>query len=163
MIFKNAQKTKLLPENEIIKSLRPTIRHYTFFLVILALCLYLAFTKSGIHTTKGFSIAFISGFLGVYTILSVFTTKYVITCQAVLIKKGPFSLRFTEVNYSDIDSIFVRQGKIQKYFKTGNLIINAERIRYVLRGIKDPFKIKEIINKEKASYHEKRALMKKIL
>jgi membrane protein YdbS with pleckstrin-like domain len=162
-LLKNTVKTKLLPENEIIKSLRPSVRQYWLFFAILTFCLYLAFTKFGVNTTTGFSIVFTTGFIAMYIILSVFTTKYVITQQAVLIRRGPFSTKFTEINYGDINSILIRQGRIQKYFKIGSLMINAERIRRVFRGIKNPYKVKEIINKEKAFHYEKRTLLRKIL
>ena len=103
------------------------------------------------------------GFIIIYIILSVFTTRYVITNQGILIRKGPFSRKFKEINYCDINNISIKQGSMQKRFKIGNLTINTERVSCVFKGVKNPHQIKELINKEKASEYERRTLLRKIL
>lgn len=149
--------------NNIVQSLRPSIRHYWRAFLILAFSMYLAYAKFDIHTITGLSILSVSGFLTVYIIASVYTTKYLITPEGILIRRGPFALKFTEISYNDINSILIKQGSMQKQFKIGNLTIHAEHIQRVFRGIKNPYKIKELISREKASYCERRTLLRRML
>ena len=103
------------------------------------------------------------GFIIIYIILSVFTTRYVITNQGILIRKGPFSRKFREMSYCDVNNITIKQGSMQKRFKIGNLTINTGSVSRVFKGIRNPHQIKELINKEKASEYERRTLLRKIL
>ncbi|MEP9411606.1 MAG: PH domain-containing protein [Candidatus Brocadia sp.] len=80
-----------------------------------------------------------------------------------MIKKGPFSGKFKKIPYHDINNIAIKQGKMQKRLKIGNLMISTGDIKSVLKGIKNPNKIKELINKEKTSEYERRTLLRKIL
>ncbi|TLD40081.1 MAG: hypothetical protein JETT_3657 [Candidatus Jettenia ecosi] len=57
----------------------------------------------------------------------------------------------------------IKQGSVQKRFKIGNLTINTKCISRILRGIKNPHKIKELINKQKASEYERRTLLRRML
>ena len=52
---------------------------------------------------------------------------------------------------------------MQKRFGVGNIIIGTEQAEYWLKGIKYPYKIKELINKEKALEYERRTLLRKML
>lgn len=149
--------------SKIVQSLRPSIRQYSLLFVVSAFSILLAFTAFGINTYTGLCILSISGFLSVYSILSVYTTKYVITHQGVLVRKGPFSRKFNELTYGDINNVSIRQGMVQKRLKIGNLIISTNRVNSVFKGINNPHKIKELINKEKASEYERRTLLRKIL
>lgn len=80
-----------------------------------------------------------------------------------MVRKGPFFRKFKELTYGDINNISVRQGSMQKRLKVGNLVINTNQCRRILRGIKNPQKIKELINKEKSSAYERRTSLRKIL
>ena len=148
---------------KIIQSFKPTIRQYWLTFTILAFSIFLAFTAFGINTITGLSILSISGFIIIYTILSVFTARYVITNQGILFRKGPCSGKFKEMNYCDINNISIKQGSMQKRFKIGNLTINTGSVSRVFKGIRNPHQIKERINKEKASAYERRTLLRKIL
>ena len=150
-------------ETKIIQSFKPTIRQYWLIFSILAFSVFLAFTAFGINTITGLSILSISGFVITYIILSVFTTRYVITNRGILTRKGPCSGKFKEMSYFDVNNITIKQGSMQKRFKIGNLTINTERFSFVFKGVKNPHQIKELINKEKASEYERRTLLRKIL
>src|SRR3990167_7949362 len=138
-------------ETKIIQSFKPTIRQYWLIFAILAFSVFLAFTAFGINTITGLSILSMCGFIIIYIILSVFTTRYVITNQGILIRKGPFPRKFREMSYCDVNNITIKQGSMQKRFKIGNLTINTERVICVFKGIRNPHHIKELISKENAS------------
>lgn len=156
-VFNTNTKTK------IVHSFKPHIQHHWFLYAISSFSILLAFTKFGVNTITGLCILSISSFLIVYCILSIYTTKYVITHQGILVRKGPFSRKFKELTYGDINNISVRQGRMQKRLKIGNLVINTNQFNRIFRGIKNPHKIKELINKEKSSAYERRTLLRKIL
>ena len=150
-------------ETKILQSFKPSIRQYWLTFAILAFSIFLAFSAFGINTITGLSILSISGLLIIYIILSVFTTRYVITNQGILIRKGPFSGKFREMSYCDVNNITIKQGSMQKRFKIGNVTINTERLSFVFKGVKNPHQIKELMNKEKASEYGRRTLLRKIL
>jgi uncharacterized membrane protein YdbT with pleckstrin-like domain len=150
-------------ETKILQSFKPSIRQYWLIFAISLFSILLAFTSFGIHTVTGLCLLSVSSLLLVYRILSVCTTKYVITQEGILIKKGPFSGKFKKIPYHDINNIAIKQGKMQKRLKIGNLMISTGDIKSVLKGIKNPNKIKELINKEKTSEYERRTLLRKIL
>lgn len=156
-VFNTNTKTKM------VHSFKPHIQHHWFLYAISSFSILLAFTKFGVNTITGLCILSISSFLIVYCILSIYTTKYVITHQGILVRKGPFSRKFKELTYGDINNISVRQGRMQKRLKIGNLVINTNQFDRIFRGIKNPHKIKELINKEKSSAYERRTLLRKIL
>lgn len=74
-----------------------------------------------------------------------------------------FSRTLKEIPYGDINNISVTQGNMQKRLKIGNLTIVTNQASHVFRGIKNPHKTKELINKEKYLEHERRTLLRKIL
>ncbi|MFN3530969.1 MAG: PH domain-containing protein [Candidatus Brocadia sp.] len=150
-------------EPQIVQSLKPGLRQHWLLFTMSAFSILLAFISFGIHTITGLCLLLISSVSIVYRILSVCTTKYVITHQGILIRKGPFSRKFKEIPYYDINNISIKQGKMQKRLKIGNLTISAGDVKSVLKGIKNPNKIKELINKEKTSEYERRTLLRKIL
>ncbi len=150
-------------EPKIIQSIRPTLRQHWLRFIVFAFSIFLAFKAFDVHTITGLSIVSISGLLTVYTILSVYTTRCVVTQQGILVRKGPFSIKFKEISYRDINNILITQGSMQKRFKIGNLIINNSHASYVLKGIKNPHKTKELMNREKAAEYERRTLLRKML
>ena len=77
-------------ETKIIQSFKPTIRQYWLIFAIVAFSVFLAFIAFGINTITGLSILSISGLLIIYIILSVFTTRYVITNQGILVRRSLF-------------------------------------------------------------------------
>lgn len=149
--------------SEIILSFKPNILQYWLRLFVLAFSILLAFGLFGIKSITGICISSISIPLTIYILIVVFTTKCIITHNGVLIKNNPFSGTPKEINYADINNISVKQGVIQKLLRIGNLSIKTEQFSKSLKGIKNPHKIKELINNEKTSYVEKRILLRKIL
>ena len=156
-VFNNSTETKT------VRSFKPSIQHHWFMYTISSFSILLVFTKFGVNTVTGICMLSISSFLLVYCILSVYTTKYVITHQGILVRKGPFSRKFKGLTYGDINNISVRQGRMQKRLKIGNLVISTNQYSRIFKGIKNPHKIKELINKEKSSAYERRTLLRKIL
>ena len=152
-----------IAEMKTIQSIKPTIRQYWLTFSILAFAVFLAFEAFGVTTITGQSILSVSGILTVHIFLSVFTSKYVVTDHGVLIRNGPFLRKFREVTYGEIHSITIKQGRMQKRFKIGSLIIRTESVSRVLNGIKHPNQTKELINREKAAEYERRTLLRKML
>lgn len=150
-------------KTEIIQSLRPSILQYWLASIFLAFSIFLSFRRFGVNTITGISILSVSSSLAAYIIISVCTTRYLITHRGLLVRQGPFSIRFKEISYCDINNIMIKQGSVQKRFKIGNLTINTECISRILRGIKNPHKIKELINTQKASEYERRTLLRRML
>ncbi len=150
-------------EPNIVKSFRPCILHYWRLFALAAFALFLCFTVFGLHTIIGYCLVFLAGASVIYRILSVCTTQYVITPRRLLAKRGLVSRKFKEITYGDINKILVTQGSMQKRFGVGNIIIGTEHAEYWLKGIKHPYKIKELINKEKALEYERRTLLRKML
>lgn len=150
-------------EPKIVKSFRPSIQHYWRLFAIAAFSLFLGFTAFGVHTITGQCMVFLGGGSVMYRTLSVYTTRYVITPQCIWVKRGPVSRKFKKITYGDINKILITQGRMQKRFGTGNIIIGTEYAEYKLKGIKHPYKIKELINKEKALEFERRTLLRKML
>ena len=150
-------------ETKILQSFKPTFRQYWLLFTILAFSVFLVFSAFGIDTITGLSMLSICGLIIIYIFLSVFTTRYAITSQGILIRKCPSPGKFREMSYCDVNNITIKQGSMQKRFKIGNLTINTERLSFVFKGVKNPHQIKELINKEKASAYERRTLLRKIL
>ncbi len=147
----------------IVQSFSPSIQQHWFKLSILAFTIFLALEKFGLNTITGLSILSVSSILVIYIILSVFTTRYMITHEGILVKKGPFSRKLKEISYRDIKNILIKQGRMQRRFRIGNLAISTDHVNRVLKGVKNPQKVKELINREKASEYERRTLLRKIL
>lgn len=150
-------------ENTIVHSFKPSMYQHWFVFTVSLFAIFLSFTKFGIATITGLSILSVSGLLTLYHILSVFTTKYIITRRGIRFRKGPFSRTLKEITYGDIHNISVMQGSMQRRFKIGNLTIGTNQTSHVFGGIKNPHKTKELINKEKYLEHERRTLLRKIL
>lgn len=155
--------TAFTKNTETIQSFKPCIQQHWLLLLILAFSVFLAFTAFGIHTLVGLVIVSVSGLIFLFLVLSFCTTRYRITNQGILIRKGPFSRKFRELSYSNISNITVRQGRMQKRLKIGTLTISENQTNHVFRGIKNPHKMKELINKEKSCAYERRTLLRKIL
>ena len=150
-------------ETEIVQSFKPSVWQNWFVFAVSSFAIFLALAKFGIETVTGLSMLSVSSLLILYHILSVCTTTYVITHQGILFRKGPFSRTLKEVPYGDINNILVIQGSMQRRLKIGNLMIGTNQASHMFKGIKNPHKTKELINKEKFLEHERRTLLRKIL
>ena len=150
-------------ETNVVLSFRPSILQFLLKFAFFSFLIYLSFNAFDIRTITGISMLSISSVLLFYFILSIYTTKYLITQKGVLFRRGPFSRRFKEIYYGDINSLIVKQGRVQKLLKIGNLTITTEQMTSVFKGIKRPYQIKELISKEKTAEYERRTLLKKML
>ena len=151
------------PNFAVIQSFKPSFRHYWPLFSVLGFTVFLAFNAFGTDTITGQVMLVTSGVLFLHSLLTVCITRCIITQEGILVRKWPFSIRLKEITYGDINNIMVKQGAIQKRLKTGDLIISDDQKSRVLKGIKHPHKIKELMNKEKTSYHERRTLWRKVL
>lgn len=150
-------------ETKIVHSFKPSIYQHWFVFLVFSFAIFLALRKFGITTITGLSILSVSSLLTLHHILSVYTTKYIITHRGIQFRKGPFSRALRELTYGDINNISVMQGGMQKRLKIGTLTISANQTSNVFRGIKNPHKTKELINTEKHLEHERRTLLRKML
>jgi uncharacterized membrane protein YdbT with pleckstrin-like domain len=150
-------------ETSVVQSFKPSLRQHWLLFTISAFSILLALTKFNVKTVTGLCILSISGLAIIYRILSVYTTQYIITHRGIFMKKGPFSCKFKELTYGDINNITIRQGIMQRRLKIGNLIIHTNQPFGIIKGVKKPHQIKELIKKEKASDYERRTLLRRIL
>lgn len=150
-------------ETEFVQSFKPSVWQNWLVFAVSSFAIFLALAKFGVEAITGLSMLSVSSLLILYHVLSVCTTTYVITHQGILFRKGPFSRKLHELPYGTINNILVIQGSMQRRFKIGNLTIGTNQASHVFKGIKNPHKTKELINKEKFLEHERRTLLRKIL
>lgn len=146
-----------------MQSFKPSILRHWFLFIVSAFFLLLAFASFGIKTKTGLIMASVSGGVAVYRVLSVYTTCLRVTQQGISVKIGPFSRRFRDISYRDVNNVAITQGAMQKRFKIGNLTIHTARATLICKGFKNPHQIKELMNEEKASEFERRTLLRKLL
>lgn len=75
--------------------------------------------------------------------------QYALTNKRILVKKGLFSTKFTSVDYDKITDIHVNEPFWQKFYKTGDLIVNtagSDTAEIVLNYIENPYKVKKEID-----------------
>jgi len=153
----------VFPKNILQKKLKPKIRHYWLLFFIFVLSFLLSFRKYGIESPSGLFLLSLGGILFCYAVLTICISKYLITQNGLFLRQGPFSKTFKKVEYNDINKILIRQSFIQKRLHVGTLKVFTNNLTYSLKGIKHPHQIRELINHEKVSYNERRALLKNIL
>lgn len=146
-----------------MQSFKPSILRHWFMFFVCAFFLLLAFTSFGVETKTGLIVASVSGAVGVYRVLSVYTTCLRVTQQGILVKIGPFSRKFRDISYRDVNNVAITQGAMQKRFKIGNLTIHTNRATLICKGFKNPHQIKELMHEEKTSEYERRTLLRKLL
>jgi len=150
-------------EDNAIRALKPGLKNYVSLYIFFGLSLFFSFRVYGLESHVGFYLLIFASSLLAYTFLAIFTTTYLIGQEGVFIIKGLFSKKQRNIPYNDINRIKIHQGLIQKRLRTGNLEIYTDQITYVLKGISYPHRTKELINREKDSYNERRSLLKNIL
>lgn len=67
--------------------------------------------------------------------------EYAITDKRIIIRSGMIGIDFKFINYTEIDSVNVKVGLIDKIFRVGDIYINSSVNSGVLWDIVDPYKI----------------------
>ncbi|MCF6148610.1 MAG: PH domain-containing protein [Candidatus Kuenenia sp.] len=143
--------------------LKPRITHYWLLFFIFVFSVFLSLRKYGIESVFGLFLLSFGSILFCYALLTICVSKYLITQDGLFLRQGPFSASFKKIDFNDINKISIHQGSIQKRLRVGTLKIYTNTLTYSLKGIKNPHQIRELINQEKVSYNERRALLKNIL
>ena len=67
--------------------------------------------------------------------------EYAITDKRIIIRSGMIGIDFKFINYTEIDSVNVKVGIIDKVFRVGDIYINSSINSGVLWDVEDPYKI----------------------
>ena len=73
--------------------------------------------------------------------------EYAITDKRIIIRSGMIGIDFKFINYTEIDSVNVKVGLIDKIFHVGDIYINASVNSGVLWDIDDPYRIGNALQK----------------
>ena len=67
--------------------------------------------------------------------------EYAITDKRIIIRSGMVGIDFKFINYTEIDSVNVKVGLIDRIFRVGDIYINSSVNAGVLWDVEDPYKI----------------------
>ena len=67
--------------------------------------------------------------------------EYAITDKRIIIRSGMVGIDFKFINYTEIDSVNVKVGIIDKIFRVGDIYVNSSVNAGVLWDVEDPYKI----------------------
>ena len=73
--------------------------------------------------------------------------EYAITDKRIIIRSGVIGIDFKFVNYTEIDSVNIKVGIIDRIFKVGDIYINSSVNSAVLWDIENPYKIGRALQK----------------
>lgn len=73
--------------------------------------------------------------------------EYAITDRRIIIRSGVIGIDFKFINYTEVDSVNVKVGLIDKIFKVGDIYINSSVNSGVLWDISDPYGIGRALQK----------------
>ena len=73
--------------------------------------------------------------------------EYAITDKRIIIRSGVVGIDFKFLNYTEIDSVNIKVGIIDRMFKVGDIYINASVNSAVLWDIDNPYKIGRALQK----------------
>lgn len=73
--------------------------------------------------------------------------EYAVTDRRVIIRSGIIGIDFKFVNYTEIDSVNIKVGLIDKIFKVGDIYINSSVNSAVLWDVPNPYKIGRALQK----------------
>lgn len=75
--------------------------------------------------------------------------EYVFTNKRIIIKSGIIGIDFQNIYYSEIDSVNLKVGPIDRMLKVGDIYINSKNKAQILYDIEDPYfitqKLQEIV------------------
>ena len=67
--------------------------------------------------------------------------EYAITDKRIIIRSGVVGIDFKFINYTEIDSVNVKVGIIDRIFRVGDIYVNSSVNSGVLWDVEDPYKI----------------------
>ncbi len=73
--------------------------------------------------------------------------EYAITDKRIIIRTGLVGIDFKFINYSEIDSVNIRVGLIDRIFKVGDIYVNASTNSAVLWDVSNPYDIGRALQK----------------
>ena len=73
--------------------------------------------------------------------------EYAITDKRIIIRSGVIGIDFKFINYTEIDSVNVKVGIIDRIFKVGDIYINSSVNAGVLWDVADPYNIGNALQK----------------
>ncbi len=73
--------------------------------------------------------------------------EYAITDRRIIIRTGLVGIDFKFINYSEIDSVNIRVGWIDRIFKVGDIYVNASTNSAVLWDVSNPYGIGRALQK----------------
>ena len=73
--------------------------------------------------------------------------EYAITDKRIIIRSGVIGIDFKFINYTEIDSVNVKVGLIDKIFRVGDIYINSSVNAGVLWDVANPYKIGNALQK----------------
>ncbi|MCM1289634.1 MAG: PH domain-containing protein [Corallococcus sp.] len=73
--------------------------------------------------------------------------EYAITDRRIIIRSGLIGIDFKFVNYTEIDSVNIRVGLIDRIFKVGDIYVNASTNSAVLWDVTNPYQIGKALQK----------------
>ena len=73
--------------------------------------------------------------------------EYAITDKRIIIRSGVVGIDFKFINYTEIDSVNVKVGLIDRIFRVGDIYINSSVNSGVLWDVEDPYKIGNALQK----------------
>ena len=73
--------------------------------------------------------------------------EYAITDERIILRSGMIGIDFKFINYTEIDSVNVKVGLIDKIFHVGDIYINSTLNAGVLWDVEDPYKIGNALQK----------------
>lgn len=73
--------------------------------------------------------------------------EYAVTDRRIIIRSGIIGIDFKFVNYTEIDSVNIKVGLIDRIFKVGDIYVNSSVNAAVLWDVAEPYKIGKALQK----------------
>lgn len=73
--------------------------------------------------------------------------EYAVTDRRIIIRSGIIGIDFKFVNYTEIDSVNIKVGIIDRIFKVGDIYVNSSVNSAVLWDVAEPYKIGQALQK----------------
>ena len=177
-IKQNEIKDILSPEEEVLLTLKPDRRVYIAESILRGLPIallwggvdgFIIFTliATNAFAEMGMMVGFIIGFFAIHLIpvwlyvaqvvkrvMGYKNLSYAFTDKRIIVRSGIVGIDFKFIYYTDIDSVNVKVGILDRLFKVGDITVRSNTQTAVLDDVKSPYiygdKIQEIVRDLKA-------------